>query len=165
VNTDEHLMVCAIEESLEIGQAACKALRFGVNDGHPGTNRTNINDFIMEVNDLMGVLELIEENGVKLPNLFDRKAILAKKEKVIKFMGVARDLGTLKNNIKSLSEVIYNHQPKVKGDFLFKSDKLDSKWELLTIDGGENDGALSVTIFSRSVPITELKGQWANLPA
>ena len=95
MNITEHLLVCANEEGLEIGQAADKALRFGLHDGYPNTDRTNINDFINEVNDLLGVLELMEENGIELPNLFDRKAIDNKKIKVKKFMDVAITLGTL----------------------------------------------------------------------
>ena len=95
MNTTEHLLVCANEEGLEIGQAADKALRFGLHDGYPETDRTNITDFVAEVNDLVGVLELMQENGIKLPNLFDRLAIEAKKARVNKYMDVARRLGTL----------------------------------------------------------------------
>ncbi len=95
MNITEHLLVCANEEGLEIGQAADKALRFGLHDGYPETDRTNISDFVNEVNDLVGVLELMQENGIELPHLFDRLAIDAKKARVTKYMDVARRLGTL----------------------------------------------------------------------
>lgn len=95
MNVTEHLLVCANEESCEIGQAADKALRFGLHYGYPETDRTNITDFVREFNDLVGVLELMQENGIEMPNLFDRLAIDSKKSRVNKYMDVARRLGTL----------------------------------------------------------------------
>jgi len=84
-----------IQELLNDAQAVDKSLRFGMHDGYPETDRTNISDFVNEVNDLVGVLELMQENGIELPHLFDRLAIDSKKERVNKYMDVARRLGTL----------------------------------------------------------------------
>jgi hypothetical protein len=54
MNIHEHLLTCLAEESGEIAQAAHKALRFGIDDGYPGTERTNRRDIVQEVNDLIG---------------------------------------------------------------------------------------------------------------
>lgn len=102
MNRTEHLLVCLAEEGGEvaqiagrISQAAHKALRFGIEDGYPGTERTNRGDMVQEVNDLLGVLELMAEQGIQLDGLFDRNAIEAKKAKVRKFMGYATERGCL----------------------------------------------------------------------
>jgi hypothetical protein len=104
MNTKEHLLTCVSEESgeiaqiaLRISQASCKALRFGLDDGYPGTDRTNRLDLVREFNDLVGALEGLEAAGVELPGLFDRKAIEAKKQKILKWMGHARASGSLKD--------------------------------------------------------------------
>ena len=100
----EHLLTCVAEEggevaqvALSLSQAAHKALRFGPDDGYPGTERTNRSDLVREVNDLIGVLEAMQEEGVELPGLYDRATIEQKKAKVRKWMDHAIDLGTLTN--------------------------------------------------------------------
>lgn len=107
MNQTEHLLTCVAEESEEIAQvalaqiglrlsqAAHKALRFGLDDGYPGTEQTNRDDLVREANDLLGVLELMEEAGIALPGLRDREAIEAKKAKVRRWMAHAEKLGTL----------------------------------------------------------------------
>jgi NTP pyrophosphatase (non-canonical NTP hydrolase) len=95
MNIHEHLLTCLAEESGEIAQAAHKALRFGIDDGYPGTERTNRRDIVQEVNDLIGVLELLCENGIRLDGLLDREAIEAKKTKVKKYMEYAVERGCL----------------------------------------------------------------------
>jgi hypothetical protein len=94
---NEHQLTCVNEESgeiaqiaLRISQATCKALRFGMDDGYPGTDRTNRMDLVREVNDLIGALERLVEAGVEMPGLFDREAIEAKKKKIEKWMSHAK---------------------------------------------------------------------------
>ena len=93
MNTIEHLLVCLNEECAEIAQAADKALRFGLNDQRPGGTTNNRMDIERECNDLIGVIELLIENGIMIHK--DRVAIEAKIEKVRKFMDYARSQGTL----------------------------------------------------------------------
>lgn len=104
MNAQEHLLTCVAEEGNEvaqiasrISQAAHKALRFGLDDGYPDTDRTNRSDLVREVNDLIGALEALQEAGVALPGLYDRAAIDAKKAKIKKWMGYAEGKGTLSN--------------------------------------------------------------------
>lgn len=102
MNQSEHLLTCVSEEcgeiaqiALRMSQAAHKALRFGLDDGYPESDRTNRADLVREANDLFGALERLQEAGVDLPGLFDRSAIDAKKSKITKWMGHAESLGTL----------------------------------------------------------------------
>ena len=99
---NDHLLVILSEEAHEIsmvagriGQATSKALRFGLTDGYPGTDRTNCGDLVDEVNDLMAMLEMLQEAGVEMPGLFDRQAIEAKKAKVERFLGHSKNMGRL----------------------------------------------------------------------
>lgn len=91
----EHLITCTAEEGCEIGQAGHKALRFGLDDVNPKTGRTNRGDLVAEVNDLIGVLELLQENGIQLPGLYDRTAIDAKKARVMTWLDHSHAVGTL----------------------------------------------------------------------
>jgi len=98
MNIVEHLLVCANEEGLEIGQAADKALRFGLEDMHPKTGTTTLSSLVAEINDLLGVIELMQDHGVKLEGLFDRLAIEKKKAKVLIWMEYSRKAGTLQDS-------------------------------------------------------------------
>ena len=91
----EHLLTCTAEEGCEIGQAGHKALRFGLEDINPKTGKSNRLELVAEVNDLMGALELLQENGVELPGLFDRDAIEAKKARVLYWLEHSKSVGTL----------------------------------------------------------------------
>lgn len=95
MNTIEHLLTCLVEECTEIGQATTKAQRFGLGDVNPGTYNTNRSDIIKEVNDLIGVLELLQENGVELPGLYDREAIEGKKQRLLVWMSRSEQLGLI----------------------------------------------------------------------
>lgn len=90
MNEREHLLITALEECAEIEQRITKALRFGLDETQPNTlggdNRARLS---YEVNDLLGVLELLE-----VP-FGDRAQMNAKKGRVIDFMVYARKQGTL----------------------------------------------------------------------
>ena len=94
MNSKEHLLTCIIEEAAEIQQAATKALRFGLEDGYPGTDRTNADDLCKEINDLVAVVELAEESGIitKKHTLID---IEQKKARVKEWMEYAIETGAL----------------------------------------------------------------------
>lgn len=100
----EHLLTFLAEEAGEIVQACGKALRFGLDDGYPGTDRTNANDIAKKCTDLMAVLELLNEHGDLTWLLPDcAKRMEAKKANVREFMEYARLRGTLMaNNSSSL---------------------------------------------------------------
>lgn len=98
MNTIEHLLTCLGEEGGEVTNAACKALRFGLDDEPPGGGLRNHEYIVKEVNDLLGVVELLQEHGVGLTGIGSREDIDAKKAKVHKFMKYAIERGTLKDN-------------------------------------------------------------------
>lgn len=95
MNLREYLLTCTAEEGCEIGQAGHKALRFGLDDINPKTGNSNRKDLVTEVNDLLGVLELLQENGIELPGLFGRDAIEAKKLRVLAWMKHSEAVGAL----------------------------------------------------------------------
>lgn len=94
----EHLLVCLSEECAEIQQAVSKALRFGLKDGYPGTERTNAGDISHELSDLMAIAELLTECGA-IPHhqtIYQAIAeIQKKKEKIAIFLKYAEKCGTV----------------------------------------------------------------------
>lgn len=95
LNRVEHLLTCLTEECAEIQQAVAKALRFGLNDGHPGRMTSNAGDIMIEYADLVAVFELLQEEGVigQIDTL--RETIDQKKIKVKRYMEYAKSRGTL----------------------------------------------------------------------
>ena len=95
MNKREHLLTCLIEECAEIQKSACKALRFGENDHHPEVETLNIDELAYEIDDSLGVIELLREEGV-LPRDTNPERIVNKKLKVLKYMDYAKHVGALK---------------------------------------------------------------------
>ena len=95
MNVIEHLLTCLAEEGCEISQAVHKAQRFGLDDINPKSGQSNRKDIVAEVNDLLGAVELLIENGVELPGLFDREAIEAKKARIKTWMNHSEMVGAL----------------------------------------------------------------------
>lgn len=87
----EHLLAVLAEEAGEVVQACGKALRFGLADGYPGTDRTNASDIATEIAHLNAVADMLNlRAGQSKGSLMD-----AKIDKVRKFMAYARQHGTL----------------------------------------------------------------------
>jgi len=96
MTTEEHLLVCLAEECAEVIHEIGKILRFGMNDNHPSEkniikNEQRLNN---EINDVMGVVEMLQEEGVKID--IDEDRVAAKKQKILKYMAYARVKNTLK---------------------------------------------------------------------
>lgn len=98
MNKTEHLLTCLAEECAEVQQSVTKALRFGLDDGYPGTDRTNRGDLANELTDLFAVLEMLEDDGILERRGSMRKEIDQKKAKVCEFMRYAEQRGTLAPN-------------------------------------------------------------------
>lgn len=99
MNKSEHLLTCASEECLEIAKNISKALRFGLEDRNTlnPTGPTNRERIVDELNDLMGVLRLLEYHNIVEIDWADREKQEAKMQKVIKFINYAENVGTLKD--------------------------------------------------------------------
>lgn len=97
MDATNHLLVCFGEEGSEIAQDTCKCLRFGLEDRNVlnPDGPTNRERLVNELNDLMGVAELLVENGILPRDWYDRTKIDKKKAKVIEFMNYARKVGAL----------------------------------------------------------------------
>ena len=94
----EHLLTCLAEEAGEIVQACGKALRFGLDDGYPGTDRTNAGDIATEIAHLKAVAGMLDLHADKSEGtLMDDKIA-----KVREFMEYARRRGTLMPNAPGL---------------------------------------------------------------
>lgn len=90
----QHLLVCLAEECAEVQHAVAKALRFGLKDGYPGTERTNAGDISRELNDIMAIAELLKECGA-IPHNQTVTEIQKKKKKIAIFLKYAEELGTV----------------------------------------------------------------------
>lgn len=98
MNQTEHLLTTLMEECAEIQQACSKALRFGLDDTYRDAEYgCSPREMIFkELQDLLGVSELLSEAKVLPVLLADREMIDAKKVKVTQFgFNYAREQGTL----------------------------------------------------------------------
>ena len=100
MNLTEHLLVTLAEEAAEVAQACTKALRFGLEDGYPGTDRTNRGDIARELADMRGVISLLGDEGIFFPEASDPALAERKKQQVLKFLDYARARGALPPNVK-----------------------------------------------------------------
>lgn len=93
MNTTEYLLSCLIEECAEVIQRATKAQRFGLYEIQPEQYLDNHERLALELADLMATIDLLKDEGVRLP--ISGAAIKAKIGKVKKFMDYSRELGAL----------------------------------------------------------------------
>lgn len=91
----DHLLVCLIEECSEIIKDTSKALRFGLQDFNQKDleQKTSLSRIRTELNDLYGVIELLNEHNLELD--LDRELINNKKDKVRKYMEYAKERGRI----------------------------------------------------------------------
>ena len=89
MNATDHLLTILTEESAEVGQRSCKAIRFGMSEIQPGQQEDNQRRLEREIADLIGTARML---GLEIRE----EDIAAKIEKVKKYMQYARELGTLK---------------------------------------------------------------------
>ena len=88
-----YLLMCLMEECGEISQAAGKVGRFGISSKPPNGGLPNNEYLVLEINDFLGVLELLKEEGVDLSGIGNREAIEMKKKKLLHFMELSKNLG------------------------------------------------------------------------
>ena len=63
-NVEKEVMLIAQEECAEVIQAISKVFRFGMDDIHPTTNKSNRDSLEEEVGDLLCMIELLQEHGI-----------------------------------------------------------------------------------------------------
>ncbi len=99
MNRIEHILSCVAEESNEVGQRACKASRFGLQEVQPGqaVPMDNWQRMVDEFHDLYSVLIMLaEDSGRDRSDLAPNASIIAaKRARVEKFMNLAIESGAL----------------------------------------------------------------------
>ena len=102
MNMKEHLLVTLAEEALEVAHACSKALRFGTDDGYPGTDRTNVGDIEEELIELDAVRYMCRQAGI-IKNSPTKSHIhpsfFRKIKRVEQFMKYAKDRGALEQGV------------------------------------------------------------------
>lgn len=93
MNRTEMLLVIMSEECAEIQQDIAKALRFGL-EGSKGAKGTNKERIEKEFNQLLAVVEMLEEEGIRLNSDADER--YRKKRKIEEYMERSKELGTLR---------------------------------------------------------------------
>jgi len=91
--TYEQFLLCKLaEECTEIAQDALKTQQFGFDSFHPETKMTNTEYLANELNDLFAILEMLSDSGY-FSFEPDKNAIEAKKQKVLHYLEVSKELG------------------------------------------------------------------------
>jgi len=96
-NKIEYLFDCLSEECGEVVQVIGKIQRFGLHDTDPAKGFGFSNDFKLgrELNDVLAVVQLLAENGVVIPGVFDAVHIEEKKAKVRNYYSYSIERGCL----------------------------------------------------------------------
>jgi hypothetical protein len=88
---EEHLLTILSEECAEVSQRACKALRFGLHETQPGQDEDNSLRLRGEIEDLLGVIRILRDEGFITEPSHDR--ILAKKPRFEKYLKHSKEMG------------------------------------------------------------------------
>lgn len=96
MNATEYLLQTLTEELAETIQCISKIQRFGPDDVWPRPGgMTNMQKLKMEINDILGTLEMCEERRI-IRCVRSRKLIDSKKSKIRKWMRYSRSLNRLR---------------------------------------------------------------------
>jgi hypothetical protein len=87
----QFLLAKVAEECNEIAQAALKAQQFGMEEVYPASGESNERRIKHELDDLQGILRMMEVVGFVYEP--DENAIAEKQEKVLKFLKYSVELG------------------------------------------------------------------------
>lgn len=91
----QYLLNRTTEECCEAGQAFSKLFTFGVNHRHPVTKEPAIMKAAQEINDILGVVDMLRDFGVDVFGIGKPEAIEAKKLKMFRNMQESIDAGTV----------------------------------------------------------------------
>lgn len=92
MNKEQLLLGLLAEECAEIAQRASKASRFGLDEVQKGQDKNNRERLHEELNDLMGVVAMLNEQYDFGYNV-SLYAVLAKREKIEKYARYSAELG------------------------------------------------------------------------
>lgn len=89
----QFLLIKLAEEASEVAQIALKTAQFGPSELCPGLTLTNVARIHEELNDLLGIVSMLNEMA---SFDFEEGDHLAKKAKVMKYLQYSVDLGQVK---------------------------------------------------------------------
>lgn len=92
MNTEQFLLIKLAEEASEIAQIALKAAQFGSDEIMPGIVATNRDRIHLELNDLLGVVEELNDR-VKFDFEPNPTLMSLKREKIRRYERYSRELG------------------------------------------------------------------------
>ena len=101
MTTNQWLLECLAEECAEVAQRVSKANRFGIMEVQPGQFLDNTERLMDEIWDLVGVATYLQDKNILPgPPIVDgvwNKWIVAKHEKVEKYLAYAKDIGIVRD--------------------------------------------------------------------
>lgn len=95
---EQHLLLKLSEEASEISQITSKAIQFGLLNKEPSSGMFNIDRIKEELNDLLGVVELLN-NTISFGFKPDALAIDKKGIKVMKYLEESKRLGRVNDEV------------------------------------------------------------------
>lgn len=95
MNKTEMLTTQLSEECNEIGQMCSKINRFGWDQVYSKLTETNGERLVEELNDMMGVISVLVDEGLIPEDWLDQSKVKRKKEKVLHYLDFSKELGTL----------------------------------------------------------------------
>lgn len=93
INRKEYLILCLIEELGECQKELIKCLRFGREQFCEETNNTNFERFLTEWSDLMGIIEMLQNEGIFVVSTSE--AVAKKIERTEYYMKKSINMGIL----------------------------------------------------------------------
>lgn len=95
MNKQEYLFTQLSSECSEVAHRITKILQFGLHEIQPGQDQNNEQRFWAEMNDLLGSLKLLIDEGI-ISNLLSEESGEKKIERIKHYMNYAIEQGTLK---------------------------------------------------------------------
>lgn len=123
LSQEQYLYLKLSEEGSEIAQIAAKTIQFTTDEKRPDQPFTNKERIHQEINDLIGVIRLLNRDhnfGYVIPDVandhngtlsehsfielrdYNNAAVLAKEEKIKKYRGYSEELGTVEKPVESV---------------------------------------------------------------
>jgi hypothetical protein len=101
----QYLLNRSTEECCEAGQAFSKLFTFGVHHRHPVTKDLAITKAAQEINDILGVVDMLRDFGVDIFGIGKPEAIEAKKLKIFRNMQESIDAGAVVLTTEELAQL------------------------------------------------------------
>lgn len=97
MNKQEYLLVKMAEEAAEIAHACHKSLTFGLQSFQNEGDLTNQMELEKELTDLLAMIKMLQDAGI-IGIVGRKEGILAKEQKVLRYMELSKKLGVLKED-------------------------------------------------------------------